>query len=218
MVSPHVHHAAAVSLLPAQTVYIGQLPASLECSVVVIPLTQGHTHGRRLWLSMSITRGQQLTLLSGRLPWPTVLAATTDHLPWPTALAAAAADRLPWSTAIAAAANCLPWSTAIAAAANCLPRKQLTPPPMISRGKELLLLPSPMISCGKQLLLPPPPMICCDKQSLLPPPQMFSCSKQPLLPPLPMFWLLLAQVYTLSHSFDCLAQPGQNGVTWQTPS
>jgi hypothetical protein len=65
-------------------------------------------------------------------------------------------------------------------------------------GKQPLLLPSPMISSGKQPLLPLPPMI--------------SCGKQPLLPPLPMFWLLLAQVHTLNLSFNCSAQPGQNGA------
>jgi hypothetical protein len=61
-------------------------------------------------------------------------------------------------------------------------------------------------------------MVSRGKQLLLPPPIMFSRRKQLLLLPLPMFWLLLAQMHTLSHNFGCSAQPGQNGATLQTPS
>jgi hypothetical protein len=76
--------------------------------------------------------------------------------------------------------------------------KQVPLPPIFSRGKQ----PAPLMFSRSKLI--PPPMFSRGIQLLL-------------LPPL-MFWLLLAQVHTLSHSFDCLTQPGQNGATWQTPS
>ncbi len=59
----------------------------LVCSVIMILLTQGRTCGRQLWLSMFVTRGQQLTLLPGRLPWPAAIAAAADRFPQQMALA-----------------------------------------------------------------------------------------------------------------------------------
>ena len=83
-----------MSLFPTQTLCIGQLPANLEYSVVVIPLTQGLPCGQQLWLLMFVTLVQQLALLPSHLPRPTALDTATNRLPWLTALAAAA-YRLP---------------------------------------------------------------------------------------------------------------------------
>jgi hypothetical protein len=164
--------------------------AYLEYSVVVVPLTQGLTCGRQLWLLMFVTLGQQLALLPSHLPRPTALDAATNHLPWLTALAAATADRLPQLTALAAAVDCLPRLTALAAAADRLPW-----PTALAAAANCLPRPTALVTAADRL---PQPTALAAAAYRLP--------------------LLLAQVHTQSHSFDCWAQSRQNGATWQTPS
>ncbi len=103
--------------------------------------------------------------------------------------------------------------------------------PVISRVPKRL----PSACSSTTVLLP---QECCERRSFLPAVDSFHCwlmslaanspccrcrrclSRQTALAvtPADVLAATLAQVHTLSHSFDCLAQSGQKEATWQTPS